>query len=272
METSGSSKPFHVSPKTGSGPCGATKGPCPYGDLYPHFETLAQADSFYLTNLEKEHEVLPSRRRDEAPKPSPALMGASKSPAPGPRPSHPRPGPPAPRPGSPAPRDATSGSSSPRPGPSHPRPLVGKTVAMGGAVVDPSRIKGRVPGPHYVYHSTLGFPKGLPKGLRSMKTSLTWTTHARSEASQDRYGAISMDSSFDAKAWDLVEVKLNKTDGKLNRLLYREKKPNAQGVVRCLVIAPDLRSSDHWAVITSWQNLANDEHKTLDKRRYDYPR
>lgn len=174
---------------------------------------------------------------------------------------------------------------------------------------------GAVPGPYYVFHKDIGFPENMPiDALRKLAVAprdLLWSGHAISETRSakgklrsnndysakqrgiegDKYGAIERFTSFDATGAEVIEVKLNKSDGKISRVLYRLP-ADERGLQTCVVLqmnsptVADIRASESrerkegrargslrprttWMVVTAWLNEANDDHRSLDRSKYD---
>ena len=113
-----------------------------------------------------------------------------------------------------------------------------------------------------LFHYQLGFPKDAK--LRFGTLNLSWTKHALSECSADRYGIINPPQTLDTNTAQVIEAEITRkpngslyTEKVVYRLPYTEKKDMV------IVVIP---SSGR--VKTVWINVRNDTHKTLDESKY----
>lgn len=112
-----------------------------------------------------------------------------------------------------------------------------------------------------LYHKDVFLPKrvrGLvPDGIKE----LVYSRHAMNEAKGDRFGEITLPKTLKLKECELIEV-----DTIERKFVLRKSLDNGRDLV--IVVIPSANSKV-WGVKTVWINLADDVHKTLDKRRYE---
>lgn len=118
-----------------------------------------------------------------------------------------------------------------------------------------------------LYHKDLGLPDiQLPE----RPVLLAYSGHARRAAKNDRYGG-------DLTRWlphrltlgctTVVEAGFNDRTGRLNHLLVRYNLPGTD-LDLVLALCPGRKA---WTVKTVWANESDDDHITLDPRRYTHP-
>jgi hypothetical protein len=112
------------------------------------------------------------------------------------------------------------------------------------------------------YHKLLGLPAGAA-ALWAGKLNLRWGHHAQKEADIDRYGKVEQFDSGEFEASDIVEVTM-------------EAGQPVQGVARYpysdnldLVMVLGKPEADVAFVKTVWFNQASDNHKSLDRSKYN---
>lgn len=112
-----------------------------------------------------------------------------------------------------------------------------------------------------LYHKEVGIPAiNLPKG----KYRLDYGSHARQEATQDRFGEIELPEFLDADSAEVIEVEVER--GIVQKILYRFKLDGQRDV--CMPVIP---RTGAMFVKTVWVNLRSDKHKTLDRSKYAKP-
>lgn len=111
-----------------------------------------------------------------------------------------------------------------------------------------------------LYHSEIR----LPDGFRSpgQRVELSWTRHADSERTKDRYAEIPKFRSLTLKRFKVIEVGM--IAGKVSKIVFRGRLDDTNDVV--IVLIPN--GNRPWTVKTCWINKANDSHKTLDRSKY----
>jgi hypothetical protein len=117
-----------------------------------------------------------------------------------------------------------------------------------------------------------GIPEGIVKEYSRSERSLRWSHHARRELVNDRYGVINFAPFLGIHVpskWELVEAETEFMGGEeiLTKFVVRREIDPARSLV--LVIVPDGPVSG--LVVTAWINLNTDNHRTLDKTRFDKP-
>ena len=113
-----------------------------------------------------------------------------------------------------------------------------------------------------LFHYELGFPKAAK--LRFGTLELSWTKHALSECSADRYGIINPPQTLDTNTAQIIEAEIaRKPNGKLftEKVVYRIPYTEVKDMV--LVVIPN-----SGRVKTVWINVRDDTHKTLDASKY----
>ena len=111
-----------------------------------------------------------------------------------------------------------------------------------------------------LYHKDLGFPKSLIF-KSEYDISLNYTQHANSAANSDRYGKIKLPNTIKFSKSEIIEVESFDNiflDKIVVRINYN------QEYDLCLVIIPGSN-----LVKTVWLNFNKDNHKTLDKNKYN---
>lgn len=122
-----------------------------------------------------------------------------------------------------------------------------------------------------LYHPSIFIPEWftMPVGRAKLK----YSRHALYATNNDRYGAIPVFDSIPLSQFTLVELGVRKP--KINQLGIPAKRVVSKIVVRgrfdktrdlVFVLVP--QKDDIYVVKTVWYNLRSDEHKTLDKTRY----
>jgi hypothetical protein len=112
------------------------------------------------------------------------------------------------------------------------------------------------------YHKLLGLPAGAAQ-LWASKLSLRWGYHAQKEADIDRYGKAEQFGSAEFEVGDIVEVTME--DGKpvwgVARFPYSDELD--------LVMVLGAPKGGEAFVKTVWFNRADDNHKSLDRSKYN---
>lgn len=112
------------------------------------------------------------------------------------------------------------------------------------------------------YHKLLGLPAGAAQ-LWASKLSLRWGFHAQKEADIDRYGRAEQFDSAEFEANDIVEITME--DGKPLQAVARFPYSDDLDLVMVLAAPKDGEAF----VKTVWFNRANDNHKSLDRSKYN---
>lgn len=85
--------------------------------------------------------------------------------------------------------------------------------------------------------------------------------HARFEAQVDRYGKIALPKTLDLSKMKVIEVEV--IDGRVTKILFRGSLDATRDL--CIVLTSDMY------VKTVWVNLKSDNHRTLNRAKYDLP-
>jgi hypothetical protein len=111
-----------------------------------------------------------------------------------------------------------------------------------------------------LYHSEIRLPRGFvaPTG----RVELSWTRHADSERTKDRYAEIPKFKGLSLKRFSVVEVGM--VGGTVSKIVFRGRLDDINDVV--IVLIPN--GNRPWTVKTAWINRKTDAHKTLDRSRY----
>lgn len=112
------------------------------------------------------------------------------------------------------------------------------------------------------YHKQLGLPKGSAE-LWAGVLDLRYGHHAQSEADVDRYGRAELFSSAEFKASDVVEIEVE--GGSPVKAVLRFPYDDTLDLVMVLQ-RPERGVS---FVRTVWFNKASDNHKSLDRSKYN---
>ena len=111
-----------------------------------------------------------------------------------------------------------------------------------------------------LYHKDIGFPASIEFApLFGLKPS----HHALGEANKDRYGIIKLPVHFLPRIAVIIEIELTET-GDLIKILARQEHDSNHDVV--FAINPVTK-----VIKTAWLQEKNDNHRTLDKSKYDKP-
>ena len=109
-----------------------------------------------------------------------------------------------------------------------------------------------------LYHSKLGLPKGIRTNLGIV--TLNYSQHARTAATNDRYGSIELPSQIDTTNAQVIEVECSDM-GTVTKIVYRVHYFLDLDLV--VVLIPQTR-----LVKTVWLNLKSDNHSSLDVSKY----
>lgn len=120
-----------------------------------------------------------------------------------------------------------------------------------------------------LYHTDVFMPSSIAaSAARLSYLNLSWTKHAVRELTSDKYRDAKIptdffDGAFHGEDWQLIEVEV--LGGKPTKFVLRRPVDTLHSIV--LVIRPSFASEAH--VITCWINLNTDNHKTLDRTKYE---
>ncbi len=111
-----------------------------------------------------------------------------------------------------------------------------------------------------LFHSEVFLPKRFKAPC--FRGKLSYSLHAKTEAANDRYGAIKLPEMFDpiASNAQLIEVEAGVDAGTIQKQVWRQALNAEQDIV--LVVQPD------GFVRTVWINLKTDQHATLNSSKY----
>jgi hypothetical protein len=115
------------------------------------------------------------------------------------------------------------------------------------------------------YHYEIGFPQTALAQVKRGKIRLEYTYHAQQEAMSDRYGVIHLPVFLDTHRAKIIEIETDKQD-KVIKVLYRAHLDTERDLL--LAVIPQ---GDKGKVKTVWVNKKWDRHRTLDRKKYDYP-
>lgn len=110
-----------------------------------------------------------------------------------------------------------------------------------------------------LYHPDVYWPVEVARQLPTKTIGVVYTQHARHASRTDRYGSISLPSRIDMTRAKVFEAELDNSF-RLTKFGVRISLDNQRDL--CLIITNRL------TVKTVWVNLSSDNHKTLDKRKY----
>lgn len=111
-----------------------------------------------------------------------------------------------------------------------------------------------------LWHSSIRLPAGFV--APQQRVELSWTRHADSERTKDRYAEIPRFKGLTLKRFAVVEV--GTVNGQVSKIVFRGKLDDTNDVV--IVLIPN--GNKPWTVKTCWINKASDTHRTLDKSKY----
>lgn len=106
-----------------------------------------------------------------------------------------------------------------------------------------------------------GLPAGAAEGLAG-NVVLNYSAHARQEAHADRYGVAELPDGIELESQDVVEVEV--FQGAVCKAVVRF--PYSDDLDLVLVVVPGIKN---YFVKTCWFNRANDNHKSLDRSKYN---
>lgn len=109
-----------------------------------------------------------------------------------------------------------------------------------------------------LYHYQIFFPEEI--NLPSGSLLPVYSKHALAEAKTDRYGPIELPEIIHFEKYKVIELELDERD-RLIKVLCRGRLDSRRDI--CLAIMPTTRK-----VKTIWSNLLEDEHFTLDEKKY----
>lgn len=109
-----------------------------------------------------------------------------------------------------------------------------------------------------LYHKDIYLPE-IKKENKPVK--LHYTHHAIEASKSDRYGQINLPEKINLIEWDLVELETDDKTGNIQKIVVRKNYSKIHDIV--LVIIPST-----CRVKTVWLNTKNDNHKTLDRKKY----
>ena len=114
-----------------------------------------------------------------------------------------------------------------------------------------------------LFHKEIGFPDvKLPEGKYELRK---YSQHALRAAQDDRYGeAKSLPKSIDMSRADLVEIEVE--NNKVVKAVVRTDYDNRLDLV--IVFMPETHNN---FVKTVWFNEKTDQHRTLQRWKYDIP-
>jgi len=107
-----------------------------------------------------------------------------------------------------------------------------------------------------LYHAQIFIPESLKKPV--FEGELRYTRHAQHAAESDIYGEVALPRYFQAEGAKLIEVETEL--GVPVKQLWRQKLDDKRDLI--LVITSE------GSVKTVWINLLSDNHRTLDRTKY----
>lgn len=110
------------------------------------------------------------------------------------------------------------------------------------------------------YHKDIFMPSDLISGLLNKRLKLVYTSHARNECINDKYGIIYPLKEVLLTKENIVEIYVD--NNKVFKVLMRQKQDNY--LDKCLII-----NINSFEVITNWLCKSEDTHKTLNKTKYE---
>lgn len=119
-----------------------------------------------------------------------------------------------------------------------------------------------------LYHAMIGLPAGLR--LPDQPVLLAYSNHARRAASADRYGDVGRRLPRVLQVANAQVVEVEADGDRLLKVVYRLQLDDRLDL--CLVVCPPWHPAlTEWTVKTVWLNEHADQHRTLDRRRYERP-
>jgi len=113
-----------------------------------------------------------------------------------------------------------------------------------------------------LYHSDIVLPAGFK--APQQRISISYGSHARKEALQDRYGSIRLPNTLRLHRMRVIEVGM--VGDKVSKILFRGRLDDRRDL--CIVLIPGV-DKQPWRCKTVWVNLNSDKHKTLNHSRYE---
>lgn len=111
-----------------------------------------------------------------------------------------------------------------------------------------------------LWHSSIRLPAGFV--APTQRVELSWTRHADSERTKDRYAEIPKFKGLSLKRFSVIEV--GTIGGRVSKIVFRGRLDDTNDVV--IVLIPN--GTRPWTCKTVWINKHNDSHKTLDSSKY----
>lgn len=112
-----------------------------------------------------------------------------------------------------------------------------------------------------LYHVQVYMPASLqfPKGEFALK----YTEHAMREANRDRYGKIAVPAKLNTYQYRIIEVETD-VQQNITKIVYKGRYDRDRDLV--IVAIPNGQTM---TVKTVWINEKFDNHRTLDRNKYD---
>jgi len=108
-----------------------------------------------------------------------------------------------------------------------------------------------------LFHKDVFLPKfPLPQG----KLALTYSNHAKQESESDKYGEVILPDTLDTEKAQVIEVELDNKG--VAKIVYRLPMTDRRDISLAVIPGRSL------FVKTIWLNPRNDNHRTLNRKRY----
>jgi hypothetical protein len=113
-----------------------------------------------------------------------------------------------------------------------------------------------------LFHKEVFWPKGKFSALQGRTLNLSYTPHAITEGTLDRYGAVQLPKEIVFDERNAIEMEC--VGKSVKKVLVRQ--PYNGTLDLCLVI---FLNGTEFSVGTVWLNEHNDTHRTLNRAKYD---
>ena len=111
-----------------------------------------------------------------------------------------------------------------------------------------------------LYHKDIYIPENIKEQLPDKPIKLVYSRHAEDARHNDRYGEVTKLSWLNPAEAEVIEVEV--IGGKIIKVVYRLKMDDT--LDQCVVV-----NVPEGLVRTVWANRRNDNHKTLNKSKYE---
>jgi len=114
-----------------------------------------------------------------------------------------------------------------------------------------------------IFHTDVYIPEEILKGYLGKNYRFEFTEHAKNACRNDRYGYIIPPTKLNLQRSQVIEIEVDATTKKVTKILVRLTYDSKRDLMVAFI--PD---GDVGRVKTLWYNLTSDNHRTLDRSKY----